>query len=104
MMCYRGEVEGVREALGRGVDVNTRNEGNEWNEWNMTGLMMAATEGHEEVVEVLLAQPGLDINCKDNDGSTALHWACDRGAGVVRRLLAIHLLSKSFCLPFQSFV
>ena len=42
-MCERGEVEGVRETLGRGVNVNTRGR------WNHTGLMVAAVGDQEEV-------------------------------------------------------
>ena len=69
-MCKRGEVEEVREALARGVDVNTRITR------DRTGLMAAAYGNHEEVVEVLLAQPGVDVNCRNDYGSTALHYAC----------------------------
>ena len=90
-MCARGEVEGVREALEKGVDVNSRGEKQE------TGLLGAAILGHEEVVEVLLAQPGVDVNCRDDMGYTALHWASGSGqwvcqgssVGMLRRLLAM---------------
>ena len=70
LMCAMGEVEGVREALRRGVDFNTRGS------YNNTGLIMAACGGHEEVVEVLLAQPGVDVNCRGGASHTALHYAC----------------------------
>merc|ERR1719319_582189 len=83
-MCRGGEVEGGREALGRGADVNTRGMAN----W--TGLMVAAMFGQEEVVEVLLAQPGVDVTCRDDCGNTALHLACIySSAGLVRRLLTM---------------
>jgi len=73
------------------VDVNTRGEGN----W--TGLMCAAMMGHEEVVEVLLAQPGVELKCGSVDadgvsvdGVTVLHLACQQAStGIVRRLLAM---------------
>ena len=41
-MCRTGQVKRVREALGRGVDVNSKDE------WGCTGLMEAATMGHEK--------------------------------------------------------
>merc|ERR1719319_877893 len=83
-MCRGGEGEGGREALGRGADVNTRGMAN----W--TGLMVAAMFGQEEVVEVLLAQPGVDVTCRDDCGNTALHLACIySSAGLVRRLLTM---------------
>ena len=69
-MCRRGEVEGVRAALGRGVDVNTTDR------MSNTGLMEAALRNQEEVVEVLLAQPGVDVDYMNSTGQTALHWAC----------------------------
>ena len=57
-MCIRGEEEEVREALGRGGDPNTKvacpGEGE-----SGTPLMAAARGGHEEVVALLLAHPGL---------------------------------------------
>merc|ERR1719319_1175788 len=85
-MCSRGKVEEVRAALGRGVDVNTRDR------MGLTGLMLAAICDQEEVVEVLLAHPGVDVNCRDSMG-TALHLACRSwrrsSVGIVRRLLAM---------------
>ena len=69
--CGRGEVEEVREALGRGVGVNTRKS-----DLQLTGLMAAAYGNHEEVVGVLLAQPGVDLNIRAHRDATALHYAC----------------------------
>ena len=52
--------------------------------------VVAAGEGHEAVVELLLQQQGLDVNlANEADHWTALHMACFLGcAGIVRRLLA----------------
>ena len=84
-LCYEGSLEEVRDALARGEDVNHRDaEG-----W--TGLMRAAERDHEGVVELLLQQPGLDVNLASGDWhrSTALHLACLSGhAGIVRSLLS----------------
>merc|ERR1719509_145338 len=52
--------------------------------------MWAAIYDHEKVVKVLLAQPGVDVTCRDEGGLTALHCACcHSSAGIVRRLLAM---------------
>ena len=74
----------MRAALARGEEVNQRYaEGD-------TGLMNAARRGHEAVVEILLQEPGLDVNLAGGIHSwTALHAACYGGhAGIVRRLLS----------------
>ena len=75
----------VRAALARGEDIF---EGDgRWEE----GLVLAAENNHEAVVELLLQQPGLDVNLGiyEVNNQTALHRACSEGhAGVVRRLLA----------------
>ena len=82
-MCEEGEVEGVEEALRRGVGVNTRREGS-----LSTGLIQAVVWRREEVVALLLAQPGLEVNARSRSGTTALHWACESGSvGMVTRLL-----------------
>ena len=63
---------GVKIALANGEDPNSRTP-----EWtiqfrdgvtrpgpvNSTGLILAADEGHLEIVKLLLEQPGLDPNC-----------------------------------------
>ena len=55
---------------------------------SMTCLMAAAQQGNEAAVELLLQQPGRDVNLVDEVGYTALHFAANRGhLGVVRRLL-----------------
>ena len=54
----------------------------------LTPLQFAALEGHEEVVAALLAH-GVDVNCTDAWGRSALHWAAYNGhTAVARRLFA----------------
>jgi hypothetical protein len=36
---------------------------------DMTALMAASSNGEDEVVRLLLAVPGIDVNCKDDDVS-----------------------------------
>ena len=64
-----GDVEGVRQSLSQGVDVNLQNEE------GMTALHWACEQGHQSVVEVLL-QANAKLDIKEMDmGMTALHFA-----------------------------
>ena len=79
----------MRAALAGGEEVNKRSVGGADQE-GATGLMWAAWEGHEAVVELLLQQPGLDTNLSGGPNNlTALHLACIKGhVAILRRLLA----------------
>ena len=75
--CCDGNVAGVLAALERGERVDT-----------MPCLMLAADQGHGEVVSLLLER-GAAVNAVDTKEWTALHWASSNGkAGAVRILLA----------------
>ena len=69
-MCYEGaELEEVRDAIGRGEDINK-------SYWNNTGLMWAVMEKRNSIVKLLLEQPTLDLNCiEGRHGRSALHFA-----------------------------
>ena len=83
-LCDVGSLEQVRVALARGEEVNQKDA------QGITGLMMAVGRDNEALVDLLLQQPGLDVNLTGGRACwTALHWACHYGhAGIVRRLLA----------------
>lgn len=82
-LCCDGNLEGVKAALGRGEDVNGRG-----GYCNGTGLMEAMGGQHDAVVQLLLDQDNIDINCQDRDGRTALHWAAAWGnARAVEKLV-----------------
>ena len=79
-----GNVEEVRAALQAGGDPNSRG-----GRANRTCLIWAVGGGNEEVVDVLLAQPDIEVNAKDNSDSTALHWAVACGnVAILNQLLA----------------
>lgn len=52
-----------------------------------TAMMLAAAEGHEDVVKLLLAV-GAEVGARSTNGGTALMWAACRGrVGVVETLV-----------------
>ena len=87
-ICNNGTLEEVREALANGADVNERDE----EHFKMTGLMRAVVRQNEPLVSLLLQQPGIQVNAKDDFGGTALHLAAfhnirEEGRKVTRLLL-----------------
>ena len=77
-----GNVEGIKEALGRGAHMLTRNN------FATTPLIFAANNGHLDAVRYLL-DVNADIEAYSNNGRTPLIWACYWGhAEVVKFLIA----------------
>jgi ankyrin repeat protein len=76
----RGDLETVRATIEAGVDVDSRDR------YGQTALMLAAHEGHDAVVEMLIARgAALDVTAKW--GLSALMLAIVAGhQGVARRL------------------
>jgi ankyrin repeat protein len=67
--------------IAKGANVNAREKRN-----GATPAIVAAFEGHEEVVKMLL-EAGADVNAKDTEGNTALSLATARGHQEVVKLL-----------------
>merc|ERR1719234_1289093 len=65
-LCRDGILEGVKDALQRGADVNTDDKN------GRTGLMQAVGNNHNSVVELLLNRPNIDVNLKSGRGNCAL--------------------------------
>ena len=81
------ELNVTRELLLAGADPNTRGGPD-----NSTCLMEAVWRNHQAVVSLLLAQPSIEVNAKDNSNRTALHYACHRGSSniaILSKLLAV---------------
>ena len=83
-LCRAGDLDGVREALGRGENVNVRNNK------GSTGLMLAVWRGHSEIVEKLLLLPDIDVNIQDREGNTALHFCAGSDRAAYLELLVAH--------------
>jgi ankyrin repeat protein len=72
----------VAQLLQRGFDPNAHEEGGQ------TALGLAIREGSEQVIDVLLKEPQLQINAQNHAGETALMLAALKGRlETVRRLL-----------------
>jgi len=65
------KVREVRRMISEGVDVNGVDD-----EFASTGLMMAMSNGNNDVVRILLDCNNIKIDVRDKFGSTALHYAC----------------------------
>ena len=84
-LCWAGKLDEVRSALARGEDVNDKDP------FGITALMCAVIWSHNSIVKLLLDQPGVKINEKDNGlGHTALHCAADGNNPKVARMLLLH--------------
>ena len=80
--CQNGEEAKVNAAIVLGVDVNTKDAS-----YGFDGLTWAIWKKHENVVDILLAQPAIDVNGKKNNGHFSLELAAARGlTSVVAKL------------------
>ena len=89
-LCEDGKLDEVRSALARGEDVNDKDPG------GRTALMYAVREKHNSIVKLLLDQPGVKTNEKNNRGGhTALHLAAGSNNREGARMLLLHLTMDS---------
>ena len=68
-LCRDGDIEGVQAAIDNGANVNEEDDSG----W--TGLMWALGKRHNNVVQLLLNHPQIDVNKVDSGGQCALHYA-----------------------------
>ena len=77
---FKGDLELARVLLARGADVNWRED------WS--GLHYAASGDHGDLLALLLAQHGVEVNIEDSERVTPLMVACHNGReNIVRKLL-----------------
>ena len=70
--------------MARGKDVNYKDS------CGHTALMLAVWKNHNSIVKLLLDQPAVDVNVKDDDGWTALHYAASANNAEGARMLLLH--------------
>ena len=73
--CEENNHSLVRELLRSGANVNWRRDG----DGGWSGLHFAALNNYGELLELLLAQTGVDVNIRNNRNRTPLMWACAAG-------------------------
>ena len=69
-----GDIEAVKRRLAAGANVNGPTP------WGWTALYYAASRGHKEIVELLIAN-GADVNHRSDRGITPLDGAIDPSRG-----------------------
>ena len=83
-LCKEGDLEGVKAALQRGADVNTRdNKG-------QSALHGAVRSSCIDALELLLSHTNIDVNIVGNDGESAVHHAVDEDNIEALKLLLNH--------------
>ena len=83
--CNENNHSMVRELLSRGADVNWRRAYD-----SRSGLHISAHDNYGELLELLLAQTGVDVNIRTNHNTTPLMVACGWGhENIVRRLCQV---------------
>ena len=63
--CEENNLEEVEECLNQGVDVNTVSE-----DGKLSGLTIAAAHCNPQMLELLLSQPGIDVNLATTKSNT----------------------------------
>ena len=75
----------MRKALEEGVDPHTESVS-----WNKTCFALSVLKDQEEVANLILSWPGIEVNAKDHTNSTALHYVCgSSNVAILRKLLAV---------------
>ena len=83
--CEKNDLTTVRRFLPRGADVNWRRNKDSW-----SGLHIAAAGNYGGLLDLLLAQTGVDVNIRAKYNMTALMLACAFGhENIVRRLFQV---------------
>ena len=83
-LCKEGDLEGVKAALQRGADVNTRdNKG-------QSALHGAVRSSCIDALELLLSHTNIDVNIVGNDGESAVHHAVEKNNIEALKLLLNH--------------
>ena len=62
-----GNLECLDLLIKYGAEVNANNS------WKITPINIAMLKNHIGAVKKFLDLPGVEVNCKDNDGRTLLH-------------------------------
>ena len=92
--CLLGDLQKAKRLLAgnpRLLNSSAFFEGGEGNFNGKSGLLVALSYGSVDLVNWLLDQPGLNLNCADVRGWNGLHYACAYGSPltILKRLVDI---------------
>ena len=85
-----GDLNRVQQLADEGADLDVTLQRGE------TPLIVAALEGHTEVVEFLIAR-GTSVQARNDRGFTALHAAAFRGHLAIVELLVVNDIKRERC-------
>ena len=92
--CVINDVNKVRHILAIGANVNWKIDS-----CGMSGLHIVAACNYGELLELLLSQPGVDVNITDDGNCSPLMEACYRGhETIVRRLCQVNEIDPNISL------
>lgn len=74
LAAYRGNIDIIKELIKFGADYSLINNS------GLSILHMAAQGNKPSVIVYFMEKYQIDLNQRDNVGSTALHWACYSGS------------------------
>ena len=82
--CEEENLDQVKECIEKGVDVNATDESG-----TNFALYEAALQGHEDLCDLLLTYPEVDVNKKNSNNFTALMESCVMGnSRITKKILA----------------
>jgi ankyrin repeat protein len=88
LAAYHARKDMVERLLEKGADANTQDK------LGRTPLMRSilsnSSTPDNEIMKLLLAQPNIDVNLKDEKGNSALSLAMDRGFSEFEEILRVH--------------
>eukprot|EP00548_Thalassiothrix_antarctica_P012360 CAMPEP_0194161710 /NCGR_PEP_ID=MMETSP0152-20130528/79083_1 /TAXON_ID=1049557 /ORGANISM="Thalassiothrix antarctica, Strain L6-D1" /LENGTH=896 /DNA_ID=CAMNT_0038871525 /DNA_START=985 /DNA_END=3675 /DNA_ORIENTATION=- len=84
---HRGLAEVVKSLLEKHIATNKEGYVDDESDEGITPLISAASEGHDEIVQLIVDSKKADINGKDKDGTNSLMAASARGHHLVVEIL-----------------
>jgi ankyrin repeat protein len=80
-----GDCEAIDRLIANGIDINTRTEGDEWN-FLHRALVSLTSPPNAKVIQHFVTL-GVDVNARDRNGWTPLHFAVRANSAEVVKLL-----------------
>ena len=96
LYCEKNNIEKVKFYLNLGANVNFKFN------YYYSALYYAVKHNSEELLEVILSHPDVDVNIRCTKGNTPLTDACERGnVNIVRRLCQVREINPNITTKFK---